>query len=64
MAHLVNKNFTKTTTDSHNYLTWAIDVEIMPPAHVSDTTKYTISHFLRHHLHLDLKILGKDPRKF
>ena len=64
MTHLFNNDFTETIADSHNSLTWAIDVEIMPPAHVSDTTKYTISHFLRHRLHLDLKILKRIRANF
>ena len=54
MAHLFNKNFTETTEDSYNYLTWVTNITIMlttksfiddinepnPQAHFLDTTKY------------------------
>ena len=53
MAHIVNKDYTEIASDGNNYVTWAMDIKIMPPAHISDTTKYTTSHFLRRHLHLD-----------
>ena len=78
MANLVNKDFTEIAADGDNYLLWDISVKIMlttkdfidnisksnPKAHVLDTTKYITSQFLRHHLHVYLKILVKDPRKF
>ena len=55
MTHLFNNDFTETTADSRNYLTWAMDIEIMltaegfiddinksnTQAHFSNTTKYT-----------------------
>jgi len=54
MAHLFNKDFSETTADSHTYLSWAINIKILPTAkgfidninkpntqaHISDTTKY------------------------
>ena len=55
MANLVNKDFTEIAADGHNYLLWAINVNIMlttkkslindinkpnTQAHISDTTKY------------------------
>ena len=69
MAHLVNKDFAKLSTDGSNYLIWAMDVKIMliangyintieepnPQAPVTDEAKYTTLYFLRHHLHPDLK---------
>ena len=60
MAPTVNKDYTEIAAHGNNYLAWAMDIKIMPLAHVSDTT----SHFLRHHLHLDLKILENDPANF
>ena len=72
MAHLVNKDFIETTADSHNYLTWATYIKIILTERVVlmtslnliyklwDTTKYKISHFLRHHIHLELKNDGND----
>ena len=55
MTHLFNNDFTETIADSRNYLTWAMDTEIMltaegfiddinkpnTQAHFSNTTKYT-----------------------
>ena len=54
MAHLFNKDFAEIAVDSHNYLSWTINVKIMlttkcfiddinkpnTQAHISDTTKY------------------------
>ena len=59
MAHIVNKDYTEIAADCTSYLTWTMDFKIMPPAHVSDRTKYATPHFMRHHLHLDLKNDGK-----
>jgi len=65
MTHLFNNDFTETTADSRNYLTWAMNTEIMltaegfiddinksnTQAYFSNTTKYT-------------KNDEEDPRKF
>ena len=54
MAHLFNRNFAEIAVDSHNYLSWTINVKIMlttkafiddinkpnTQAHISDTTEY------------------------
>ena len=54
MVHLFNKDFAEIAVDSHNYLSWAINIKILltakgfidninkpnTQAHISDTTKY------------------------
>ena len=54
MTHLFNRDFAEIAVDSHNYLSWTINVKIMltakcfiddinkpnTQAHISDTTKY------------------------
>ena len=79
MAPNVNKDFAELAADGSNYLTWAMDVKIMltskgflnsieepnPQAPVSNEAKYATLHFLRHHLHPDLKnkyIMEENPR--
>uniref|UniRef100_K4AKW4 Uncharacterized protein n=1 Tax=Setaria italica TaxID=4555 RepID=K4AKW4_SETIT len=80
MAHLINKDFTELAADGTNYLTWAMDVKIVliakdfigtlnepnPQAPIPEVDKFRTLHFLRHHLHLDLKneyIMEDDPKK-
>ena len=75
MANLVNKDFTEIAADGHNYLLWAINIKIMLKVllmisinliHklIFQTQLNIIHYFLRHHLHVYLKILVKNPRKF
>ena len=75
MANLVNKDFTEIAADGHNYLLWAINIKIMLKVllmisinlihkPIFQTQPNIIHYFLRHHLHVYLKILVKDPRKF
>ena len=80
MNNIASKDFNVLEADGSNYLTWAMDVKIIlsskgftnaineasssTPA-ISDTTKYVVLHFLRHHLHHDLKneyLMEEDPR--
>ena len=79
MSPIVNKDFVELAADGSNYLTWAMDVKITltakgflnsieepnPQAPVSNEAKYATLHFLRHHLHPDLKneyIMEENPR--
>ena len=71
MNNIANKDFNVLEADGSNYLTWAMDVKIIlsskgftnaineasssGPA-ITDLTKYDVLHFLRHHLHPDLKM--------
>uniref|UniRef100_K3YLK5 Retrotransposon Copia-like N-terminal domain-containing protein n=1 Tax=Setaria italica TaxID=4555 RepID=K3YLK5_SETIT len=80
MAHLINKDFTELAVDGNNYLTWAMDVKIVlttkgfigtldesnPQAHIPEADKFRTLHFLRHHLHPNLKneyFMEDDPKK-
>ena len=73
MANLVNNDFTEIATDGHNYLLWAINGKIMLKfllmtsinlIHKPNFRHNQIHYFLRHHIHVYLKILAKDPHKF
>jgi hypothetical protein len=80
MAKLINKDFTKLAADASNYLTWFMDVKIVliakgyintikepnPQNPIPKTQKFATLHFLRHHLHHDLKakyMMEDDPKK-
>src|SRR6266508_3824603 len=77
--NIAPKDFNILEADGSNYLTWAMDVKIKlsskgyintinepnatDPA-IPDTTKYAVLHFLRHHIHSDLKneyLMEEDP---
>src|SRR5438128_1132321 len=80
MNNLATKDFNVLEVDGNNYLTWAIDLKIKlsskdfigtiykpnqqgPP--IPESAKYVALHFLRHHLHPDLKnkyLIEEDPR--
>ena len=75
MAYLVNKDFTEIAADGHNYLLWAINIKIMLKVllmisinlihkPIFQTQPNIVHYFLRHHLHVYLKIYVKDPCKF
>lgn len=70
MADISKKEFAELAVDGSNYLTWAMDVKInltakglnsaiTTPAQgtssITDITRYSALHFIRHHLHPDLK---------
>ena len=80
MNNIASKDFNVLEEVGSNYLTWAMDVKILlsskgfigtinepnpqgPP--ISKSAKYVALHFLRHHLHPDLKneyLMEEDPR--
>lgn len=79
MSDIAKKEFAELALDGSNYLTWALDVEIkldsmgldhtivLPEVGTVESTKAEKAkalHFLRHHLHPDLKseyMTEKDP---
>nr|CAD39881.2 OSJNBb0067G11.4 [Oryza sativa Japonica Group]CAE05263.2 OSJNBb0115I09.25 [Oryza sativa Japonica Group] len=79
MSDIAKKEFVELALDGSNYLTWALDVEIkldymgldhtivLPEVGTVESTKAEKAkafHFLRHHLHPDLKfeyMTEKDP---
>uniref|UniRef100_K4A1X9 Retrotransposon Copia-like N-terminal domain-containing protein n=1 Tax=Setaria italica TaxID=4555 RepID=K4A1X9_SETIT len=80
MAPILNKDFNELAADGSNYLTWAMDVKILlttngfirilnepdPQDRILETEKFRTLHFLRHHLHPDLKneyLMEDDPKK-
>ena len=71
MADISKKEFVELSIDCSNYLTWAMDVKInltakglnsaittpaQGTASITDIIRYSALHFIRHHLHPDLKI--------
>ena len=82
MAGINNKEFQELQVDGSNYLSWAMDMKInltgrnlgpcivTPPENapeIPQVVKYAALHFIRHHLHPDLKteyLMEEDPLAF
>src|SRR6266540_6750245 len=80
MNNIAKKDFNELGADGSNYLTRAMDVKIIlsfkgfiniineassSSRTILDSAKYAALHFLRHHLHPDLKnkyLMEEDPR--
>src|SRR5438128_1945580 len=80
MNNIASKDFNVLEADGSNYLTWAMDVKILLSSKgfigtinepnpqgpsIPESAKYATLHFLRHHLHPDLKneyIIEENPR--